>query len=46
LQLQKDRILPLPKDIRSHGPTGMIDGMPQPSRLRFLAHKTPQLIEL
>jgi hypothetical protein len=35
-ELQKDGILPPPKDIRQHRPTGVIDGMPQPPRLRFL----------
>jgi len=28
LELQKDGILPSPKDIRQHGPTMVIDGMP------------------
>jgi len=28
LELQKDGILPPPKDIRQYGPTMMIDGMP------------------
>ena len=27
-ELQKDRILPPPKDVRQHGPAGVIDGMP------------------
>src|SRR3989442_1364795 len=45
LQLQKDRILPSPEDVRQHGATLMIDGMPQPPRLRFLPHVTPHFIE-
>ena len=28
LQLQKDRILPSPEDVRQHGATVVIDGMP------------------
>ena len=46
LQLQKDRILPSPEDVRQHGATLVIDGMPQPSRFHFLAHITPHLIKL
>ena len=45
-QLQKDVILPSPKDRRSHGPTVVIDGMPQPPLGFLLAHITPHLIEL
>ena len=45
-ELQKDRILAPSKDIRQHGPTGVIDGMPQPPRLRFLPDITPHLVEL
>jgi pyruvate/2-oxoglutarate dehydrogenase complex dihydrolipoamide dehydrogenase (E3) component len=44
-ELQKDGILPPPKDIRQHSPTGVIDGMPQPPRLRFLPDITPHFIE-
>jgi len=44
-ELQKDGILAPPKDVRQHGPTGVIDGMPQPPRLRFLADITPHFIE-
>ena len=46
LQFEKDGILPPPKDVRQHGATVVIDRMPQPPRLRFLAHITPHLIEL
>ena len=44
-ELQKNRILPPSKDIRQHGPTGVIDGMPQPPRLCFLPDITPHLVE-
>src|SRR5262245_46246155 len=45
LELEKDRILASPKDVGQHGPTVMINGMPEPPRLRFLADITPHLIE-
>jgi len=45
-ELQKDRILPPPKDVRQHGPTGVIDGMPQLPRLCFLPDITLHLVEL
>ena len=45
-ELQKDGILSPPKDVRQHGATLVIDGMPQPSRLRFLTDITPHFIEL
>ncbi len=44
-ELQKDRILSPSKDVRQHRPTGVIDGMPQPPRLRFLPDITPHLVE-
>ena len=44
LQCKKDGILATSKDLRQHGPTRVIDGMPSPPRLRFLAHITPHLI--
>ena len=46
LQLEKHGILLAPKDIRQHVPTVMINGVPQPPRVRFAAHVTPHLIEL
>jgi hypothetical protein len=46
LPLQKDRILPSPEDVRQHGATVVIDGMPSPPRLRFLPYVTPHFIEL
>ena len=45
LQLEKYVILPSPKDIRQYGPTVMINRMPEPPRLCFLADITPHLIE-
>ena len=46
LAFEKDRSLASSKDVGSHGPTVGIDGVPEPSRLRLLAHITPHLIEL
>jgi hypothetical protein len=46
MECEKDFILSPPKDVRQHGATVVIDGMPQPPRLRFLADITPHLIEL
>jgi hypothetical protein len=43
--LQKDGILPLPKAIRQHRPTGVIDGRPPPPWLRFLPDIAPHCIE-
>jgi hypothetical protein len=45
LQLQKDSILALSKDLPQHLPTVMINRVPQPPRVRFLADITPHLIE-
>ena len=45
-ELQKNGILSPAKDVRQHGSTGVIDGMPQPPRLCFLPHITPHLVEL
>src|SRR5262245_31917151 len=45
-ELQKDPILPPSKDLRQHGPTDVIDCLPQPPRLRFLPDITPHLVEL
>src|SRR5262245_22715829 len=45
-QLQKYLIFPPSKYVCSHPPTGMINGVPEPARLRFLPHVTPHLIEL
>ena len=45
-ELQKDGILPPPKNVRQDDPTVVIDCVPQPPWLHFLAHETPHLIEL
>src|SRR5262249_10458250 len=45
-QLEKYLVLAPSKDIRYHGPTGVINRMPEPPWLRFRAHATPHLIEL
>jgi len=44
-ELQKDRILPPPKEVRQYGPTDVIDGVPQPPWLCLLPDITPHLIE-
>src|SRR5262245_34093150 len=41
LQVQKDPILALSKDISQHSPTVMINRVPQPPLVRFLADITP-----
>src|SRR6266511_3416090 len=43
-QLQKHLILTPAKDIRQDLSSSVIDGMPQPSRFLFLAHKAPHFI--
>jgi hypothetical protein len=44
--LHKDRLLPPSQDGRPHGATVVIDRVPPPSGLRFLAHRSPHLLEL
>jgi len=46
LELQKDRILPSPKNLGEHGPIGVVTRMPEPPQLRFLPHVAPHFIEL
>jgi hypothetical protein len=46
LELQKDVILPSPKDIRQDLARVMIDRMPQPAWMRFPAHVTPHFVQL
>ena len=46
LQLEKNGILPAPKDVGSHLSTVMINRVPQPARVRFAAHVTPHFIKL
>jgi len=45
-QLQKDLILATPKDIGQDGTRVVIDGVPQPAWVAFLADKTPHFIHL
>ena len=45
-ELQKDGILPSPKDVCEHSPTVMIDRVPEPPRVRFAAHVTPHFVQL
>ena len=46
LQPQEDVVLPPPEHIRSHLPGLVINGVPEPSRMRFRLHKTPHFVEL
>src|SRR5215831_16541457 len=45
-ELQKDLIFAAPKDIRQDGPRMVIDRMPQPARVAFVADKRPHLVYL
>src|SRR5215510_5899804 len=45
-QLQKDLVFAAAKDIRQDGSSAVIDGMPEPSLLLFLADKTPHFVHL
>ena len=45
LPRQNNGVLSAPDDVGSHGPPVMIDGVPSPPRLGFLAHVTPPLLE-
>jgi len=46
LQPQEDVVLPPPEHLRSYLPALVIDGVPEPSRMRFRLHKTPHVVEL
>lgn len=46
LQAQKDLVLPPSEPIRQDLPRMVIDGMPQPVLMRFLAHVGPHFVEL
>ena len=46
LQLEKNGVLSAPEGIGSHVPTVMINGVPQPPRVRFAAHVTPHFVKL
>src|SRR5215468_5123580 len=45
-QPQKHLVFAAAKDIRQDGSGAMINGMPEPSLLFFLAHKTPHFVHL
>ena len=45
-QLQKHLVFAAAKDIRQDRSSAMINGMPEPSWLLFLAHKTPHFVHL
>src|SRR5215471_15917000 len=46
LQPQEDLVLPPSEHISQHLPSVVINGMPQPTRIRFVAHVTPHLVQL
>ena|SRR5215470_7471996 len=43
-QLYKDLVLAPTKDVRQDLPGAVINGMPEPARLLFLAHKAPHFV--
>ena len=45
-KLQKNRILPSPKDVCEHRTTVMIDRVPEPPWVRFAAHVPPHFVQL
>ena len=45
LQLEKHGILAAPKDVGSHLAAVMINGVPQPPRVRFATHVTPRFVQ-
>ena len=45
-ELQKDCVLPSPKDVCEHRTTVMIDRVPEPSWVCFAAHVTPHFVQL
>src|SRR6266699_6700867 len=45
-ELQKDCVFAAPKDIRQDSPCMMIDRMPQPAGVAFIADKRPHLVHL
>ena len=45
-ELQEDGVFAAPKDIRQDGPRLMIDRMPQPVWIAFVADKRPHLVHL
>jgi len=45
LQLQKNAIFPPPKNICQYLATAMVNGMPEPTRIRFRLDETPHFVE-
>src|SRR6185503_2467884 len=46
LQLEEDGVFARSKHIGQHLPGVVINGVPEPSRMRFRLHKTPHFVEL
>ena len=46
LQLEEDGVFAPSEHIRQHLPGVVINGVPEPSRMRFRFHKTPHFVEL
>src|SRR5499425_3957483 len=46
LQLEEDDVFASSEHIRQHLPGVVINGVPEPSRMRFRLHKTPHFVEL
>ena len=46
LKLQEDIVFPSSEHIRQDPPRVVINGVPQPARVRFAAHVTPHFVEL
>ena len=46
LQLEKNGILSAPKDIGQYVPAVMVNGVPQPTGVRFAAYVTPHFVKL
>src|SRR5262249_848242 len=46
LQLEEDGVLASSEHIRQHLPGVVINGVPEPARMRFRLHKTPHFVEL
>src|SRR5262252_10850791 len=46
LQLEEDGVFASSEHIRQHLPAVVINGVPEPARMRFRLHKTPHFVEL
>src|SRR5215475_497850 len=46
LQLEEDGVFASSEHLRQHLPGVVINGVPEPSRMRFRLHKTPHFVEL